>query len=271
MTIALRANNDGSATVLVQGTPRMTIDSSGNILGTVTPPFADSSFKLADTEFVQRASGSYRGVVIVSSSVLTSYNVTSADLGKDFIVNIDSASVTLTLPDIQSVAVGAVFRFNVAASSGTNTMRVAPNGSDVIFGGSGFSYTNAVPAVMRSGEFIEVVRNGAQWSVIDSPLTFDYNGAVFQGSNAGNGWRRLAGGTIIQWGLSLAVPATSNLTTNFPIPFPVSVYQVTACFSDTANTSRTVTTNINGLNNSGVSFRNPDSQPSQFRYVAIGS
>lgn len=270
MSIAFRANNDGSAVVLVNGQPRMTFDPSGNIVGTTTPPFSDSSLKMANTEFVKNSAGSFKTARVLSSATSTSYPLTSSDVGTVFVANVDANNITITLPPLSSVGTGACIRVNVGGSSSSFRLRVAPSGSDVIFGGSGFSYLNASPAIMGSGEYIEVVNNGSQWSIVDSTLTYDYGGTVFAGNNAVSGWRRLAGGTILQWGLSSVIPASGLGSTLYPIPFPAQVYAVVATFTDSLNTGRAVVTNVTSLSATSFTLRNSDSSPSQFLWYALG-
>lgn len=93
----------------------------------------------------------------------------------------------------------------------------------------------------------------------------------FTSSLAANGWQKLPGGLIIQWGLSVSTPASANYATNFPIAFPNVCLQATATFADSISPARAFPTNINSVSATAIAMRNPDNAAiSQFRYIAIG-
>ncbi|WP_285416520.1 phage tail protein [Pseudomonas sp. efr-133-TYG-5] len=113
-----------------------------------TPPQFDSSKLLATTEFVQRASGSYRGFTfLVSNTVLT-----AAALGT--LVS-TSGTFTVTLPAANTVAPGGAIHFR-NVSGGVVTVVCA--GTDSIYPGSIAPIT---AITMQPGATLELTCSGA--------------------------------------------------------------------------------------------------------------
>lgn len=279
MTIALRANNDGTATVIVGGQTRMTFDASGNILGSVTPPYADSSTKLATTSFVGNRSRGYKDTPVISASTV----LTANDVGKNIICNINTSSVTVTLPSYVGLAPGSVITLNVGDSftTGNNRLNIVPVGGQSIFGSSQVSWTNANALVLGTGERAEIVFNGVVWQLVDSPILLGLGGPTFQGVNSVSGYKKLPGGLILQWGQADNV-ASATSTAVYPIPFPNGAFQVVACGFQVAQAQAYATVTSTSNNDSfawtawfAFSGSAPvlSSQTGQVRckYVAIGN
>lgn len=85
-----------------------------------------------------------------------------------------------------------------------------------------------------------------------------------------NGYVRLQGGPIIQWGTTASIGAGSNLTVNFPLTFPNACFVVLITAINGGGTAQStdyrdnVTTSSFRLNNSGSVTRT-------FNYLAVGN
>lgn len=99
---------------------------------------------------------------------------------------------------------------------------------------------------------------------------------AFQGSNqslSGNGYQKLPGGLILQWGTTGAVGSGVNLAVTLPIAYPNGHLITTVCF---ANFSSDIAVNTNAIGQvraqtlSNFTVRNLDGASNQFQYHSIG-
>lgn len=96
--------------------------------------------------------------------------------------------------------------------------------------------------------------------------------AALQGANQSlttNGYQKLPGGLIIQWGRGITI-ANQDVTVNWPISFSVDIYSVTSSQGYTNGTG-TINSPVNTSVNPGLSscvFRSATS--SSFYWIAIG-
>ncbi|KAA8740864.1 phage tail protein [Pseudomonas koreensis] len=210
-----------------------------------TPPLFDSSLKLATTEFVRRALGSLAGYVTYSANTI----LTAADAGKYIYAN--GVNITLTLPDLTLLPAGT--KFYIQASAGSTKITVASvNGN--------FSGPNGAPAgssnlVLGEGVASEFVSSGTGWIAV---------GGTGISVLAANGYQKLPGGLIIQWGSAMATAADYLVT--FPIAFPVGPMSLVF-----GQNEGSVSFHANYLTATGFKYRNAAATyPDQFTWIAVG-
>lgn len=210
-----------------------------------TPALFDNSLKLATTEFVRRASGSLAGYVAYSASTI----LTAADAGKYIYAN--GVNITVTLPDLTLLPAGT--KFYIQASAGSNKITVASvNGN--------FSGPNGAPAgssnlVLGEGVASEFVSSGTGWIAV---------GGTGISVLAANGYQKLPGGLIIQWGSALSTAADYLVT--FPIAFPVGPLSLVF-----GQNEGSVSFHSNYLTATGFKYRNAAATyPDAFTWICIG-
>lgn len=210
-----------------------------------TPALFDSSLKIATTEFVRRASGSLAGYVTYSANTV----LTAADAGKYIYAN--GVNITLTLPDLTLMPAGT--KFYIQASAGSTKVTVASvNGN--------FSGPNGAPAglstlVLGEGVASEFVSSGTGWIAV---------GGTGLSVLAANGYQKLPGGLIIQWGSALATAADYLVT--FPVAFPVGPMSLVFGQNEGSTSFHN-----NYLTATGFKYRNAAATyPDQFTWIAVG-
>lgn len=172
-----------------------------------TPSQFDNSTKSATTAFVQRALGNHAGSVSYS----TAGSIAASDVGK-LIICSNTVPFTLTLPLLSAVPDGATLKL-VNYNSGTVTLQRA--GTDALAYGGGALASITIPT---NYSLVLAVSNGA-WQISNGDKALDFS-PLFASSKTSNGYQKLPGGLIIQWGSS-AVPASSSpLVVTLPIAFP---------------------------------------------------
>ena len=174
-----------------------------------TAPQFDNSALLATTAFVQRALGNVRGVTFISATT----TLTAADAGKEITLT-GAGGFAVTLPLISAVPAGAAFYFvNVGGAAST----VATQGANAIDKGN----ATITSVTLGVGDSVTIVSNGSYWNLIGGSVQLQY-AAAFGASIAANGYQKLPGGLIIQWGIysyNTTTAATADAIT-FPIAFP---------------------------------------------------
>ena len=89
-----------------------------------TAPTLDSSYLIANTEFVQRARGSLAGLVSYSGNT----TLTSSDIGKLVVMSSTGASQTVYLPEIANLASGATITIRAAGTHCITVSSTMQNG-----------------------------------------------------------------------------------------------------------------------------------------------
>jgi phage-related tail fiber protein len=184
-----------------------------------TPARFDAGSSIASTGFVQRALGNFSS----QNSVNTTRALALDNAGQ--IINC-SGTITVTLPIGAAEAVGATFQFN---NSGSGTVTVQAAVGQALFGiGNGTPRT----FVLGPGDSVTIayVGGGAWygWGGVQLGAS-----SVFASLLQGNGYQKLPGGLILQWGSMAAGPAP--LTFAFPIAFPTAVFNVQVAASMPVN------------------------------------
>jgi hypothetical protein len=182
---------------------------------TPTPAQFDTSTALATMAALQRALGNYSG----SNLFTTSQTLTAANAGK--ISNFNSASaMSCTLPVLSTVPVGTAFPIE---NAGAGLVTIQAQGSDgLYFLGSGINSSKT----MGGGDTALVVNLGTgSWNIVGGSIQHGV-ASVFGSSLASNGYQKIPGGLIIQWGVFVG-SASTDTTVTFPIAFPNGVSSIT--------------------------------------------
>jgi hypothetical protein len=174
-----------------------------------TPAQFDNTTKLATTEFVQRALGarsSARNYSLAAQLVLT-----AADIGSNISFNA-GFNQTAKLPPTAGLPVGAVITLARLASG--YTLTVTPDsGTAIIDSGGGLVSS----FVVQQGEDASFVWNGTSWTVIGAAL---FRSTNFVASKTGNGYQKLPGGLILQWGDAGSIGGGASVTVTMPLAWP---------------------------------------------------
>ena len=154
------------------------------------------------------------------------------------------------------------------AAAGTNTTQIA---TTAFVAAATWGVT--IPASTTVRGMVRLATSAeAQWlsdaTIALTPATLD---AALRGSNqslAGNGYQKLPGGLIIQWGLTGSAGTVRDVSAAFPIAFPNACFQATmstttlSAYASLVTPSKTtITARIDG-GGSGVAVSG--------RYIAIG-
>jgi len=222
--------------------------------GNPTAPTAaqfDATNKIATMEAVQRALGN------LSARYGVTVNTTLPASMAGGAVNINAPLGTVvTLPTASSVPSGGTLWFE----NDGNDVTIQRQVDDLISVGG----ENATSITLKAGEtlFVESNTIGA-WRVLSGSWQIrKYMPAVL----ATNGYQKLPGGLIIQWGVSSTMTGSPNATTTviFPQPFPNSCASVVAS-SEGAGVSVSV-----GITTSQVLLTNSTAATSRARWFAAG-
>lgn len=180
------------------------------LTGEPTAPTAtrfDASEKVATTEFVQSAIGNSNTIYAISST----QTLTASHAGS--VIGLTTGGITVTLPALADLPNGAKFSFvNTTAASATNLVCKAAEG--IVFA-NGIKKSNLSVGV---GDSIQIVKFGSVWVAEGGTLQAGPS-ASFGSLLATNGYQKLPGGLILQWGTTLSA-ANDNTIINFPIAFP---------------------------------------------------
>ncbi len=196
-----------------------------------TPAQFDSTNLIATTNFVQRALGNVQGAVGISANT----QLTAANAGQLIIVSGNTSTITITLPSVSTISVGASFTFQFLTAYDC----IISTGSSMALYGTGITSGTAI-TIPAYGNAV-VTYDGLNFAVrtdslIGTQATTDNSNRVastafvknnFLASTASPGYQRLASGVIIQWGKSYA-PDDSYTAITFPTTFPNGCWVVTA-------------------------------------------
>lgn len=202
----------------------------------------DSSLKLATTAFVNDAIGGLRRTVysLTQGQVITPAMVNS-------MIYAGGTVNSATLPLLSSVPTGSTLTF-AAISSSITLLR---QGADTIWVTSTNSALTAIN--VNLGDTLTLVATSFGWVCAGGSAMFAYQGetGVFASLLSSNGYQKLPGGLILQWGSIISGTTPSTFT--FPIAFPTAVLNVVvsaAAPSTIGSASLTgipVTTTSNGI------------------------
>lgn len=217
----------------------------------------DNTVKLATTAFVQRAGGNFAGQV----SIAAPNNILASYAGFRIVC---TAAGNLTLPAYAGLLVGSKFYVQNSSAGVVNIVRA---GADTI---SALGTTGLTTIAIPIGGVAVIAVGGASYVLEEGPASLRY-ASEFAAALALNGYQKLPGGLIIQWGVSAAIAAGSSGTVTFPIAFNNAILSASATPGVTVNTT---TGNAGGVqfgSTSSMTIRNIGTTTSYtYQWIAIG-
>lgn len=173
-----------------------------------------------------------------TSTKTTAYTITTADLNKLILGDATSASFTITLPPAATAANGFVVSVQKIDAS-ANTVTLDGDGAETINGAANYVLTDQY-------QYVTVVCNGTSWTIVASTpeqIAFADNATSNTGTStvtaltpanfgtqnslASDGYQKLPGGLILQWGEDTVGPEPATTTITYPIAFPTAIYSIT--------------------------------------------
>lgn len=181
-----------------------------------TPVQFDNTTKLATTEFIRQALGSFSGQETYTESVILS----SSDAGKRILAT-GGAGVIVTLPFLSNIPIGT--KLYIRNVSPTEKLSIQCQGSDSLTVMSGNVITNfSLPAAA----FVVATSGHMYWCLEEGDAALKHS-SLFNASLTSSGYQKLPSGLIIQWG-SIFVAPSSTGTVTYPIAFPNEMLAVFA-------------------------------------------
>lgn len=161
--------------------------------------------------------GNVRTITAAGPTTLT------ADDAGLVVLDATSNAVSITLPAVNAVA-GVPLSFDfVRIDSTANAVTITRAGADTFVGG---------------GTSVSLIGQGDQRSIRGDQTskwaTVATTNSPFNGSNqslASNGYQKLPGGLILQWG-QVTCSGSADVTWTFPISFPANVFSIVGCYSN---------------------------------------
>ncbi|PKA79028.1 tail-collar fiber protein [Pseudomonas tolaasii NCPPB 2192] len=203
-----------------------------------TPAQFDISKRLATTEYVQRALGSYAGQTNYTGDTA----LTAADVGR--LSNFAQLS-TVALPPASSVAAASLITIGSSLSGGV-----------WVVAATGDTLTNTITEpgpffipVGSLGVFRRLL-GGSGWSFDGGDASLKYSPG-FSARLTANGYQKLPSGHIEQWGIVPPIPAGGSVLINYPIKFPNGPLAIVAG----AGASQAGSPGINSYNESAGQVR----------------
>lgn len=195
----------------------MTRDGQSTIIGDI--PFNNQKITgLADaaaaTDAMNRQSSDARYTPRVSTKA-ANYTLLAADIGS---LIVGTGTWTLTL--LAAATAGNGFSLQIR-NAGSGVITIDPDSAELING--------AATKTVQPGQDLRVVCDGTSWRVLGDDPT----------SLATNGYIKLQGGLIIQWGAD-AGGASLDHDVIFPIPFPNACFSVAASLETAGVTAGTI-------------------------------
>lgn len=192
----------------------------------ITQPKFDDSEKVATTEFVQNALGSFSTVNTYSINTILG----ETDVGS--VVNSENNNLTFTLPLAADCPIGSKI---IVAANGFTGLVVQRQGSNVINNGAALALSNIT--TIGANDICEFTNFG----IISSIGTWQVTGgnpqlnqsSQFKQSRTANGYIKLPGDVplILQWGLATLPNSNASISTttvNFNIPYQNNVFGILA-------------------------------------------
>lgn len=225
----------------------------------VTAPQFDNDTSLATTAFVQRALGNKGDYRIIGATE----TLTAADAGK-LLVAQGAGSISLTLPLLSAVPLGAVIEIQSQSGSAVSVLRQS---TDLI---SASNINNALTSVaILDGDSASFIKSTSQWMMASGAAVLKYTSS-FLASLTASGYQKLPSGLIIQWGTIPAITANSSVTVTFPIAFPTGLLAVSGISGATSVLAAGI--NTQGVSTSQQKFWNSSASVATLAgtYLAIG-
>lgn len=210
MTLALRATNDGGGIILLNGSPKITLDAAGNIVGTLTPSKFSADKKLPTTEFVQKALGSFSDCRPLGSATV----MDASYAGGAYALTASGAQgMSVTLPPVLGLPDGACILLKCTTAPAFVPINTA--GSDLITFAPGIASSTFNLDV---GEDATLVKMGTAWII--TGLTVFRRLPYMLTSLGMPGYQKLPSGLIMQWGMASIPAGQRSVGAPLPIVFP---------------------------------------------------
>ncbi len=175
---------------------RNTVDNNTNDPDGATP-----------TGWVPMAGSFANSFLLVANTTLT-----APQAGNLFVIG--SGCTVITLPAGSSVAVGSIFEF----FSGTATVcTIQRAGSDLF----AYNTTTGTSTSIGAGDNSRIMWDGTNWRILSGSAQLQY-ATAFAASRSSNGYQRLPGGLILQWGSSSS-GAGGTAAITLPIAVPTGI------------------------------------------------
>lgn len=196
---------------------RFAITDSPTFTGTPTAPTPEqfaTGDRLATLDFLNRRGVEYRNIVGLSSSI----TLTADHVGCHIVVQGPGAA-TITLPLANSVAVGATITLQSNTTiNATNT--IARQGtSDTIIAVVNGVATSTTSFSLLFGDTISLTSNGNSWYASSNSTAAFIAAQFLKGQSlASNGYLKIPGGLVIQWGTN-ATDSSGSGSITLPTAF----------------------------------------------------
>ncbi|WDZ97995.1 hypothetical protein Herbaro_09500 [Herbaspirillum sp. WKF16] len=199
----------------------------------------------------------YNNLQASSVNIITASGTLAASIGGGSVILNAAGATTQTLPAASAVAAGRRIEFmNINAGTGT----VSRAGSDTITTGS----SSVTSLALGAGDTLTLESNGTNgWYAVGGTAQLSAS-TVFGGSISANGWKRLPGGLILQWGVGNF--NNGGFVNSFPITFPNNVFAMSTG-SNSGNPPTTL--GVSPTNNGFTGFTG--SAASSHYFMAIGN
>jgi hypothetical protein len=236
-------------------TVKMVLSTIKNYLQS-TPPQFDNSTAIATTEFVKRSGLTFNSWLTYANSA----SIPASACGRIIQVAPLTNVITLTLPSAASCPSGSALIFKHTGEPYKAT--IVRSGSDSII-----CNHSSTQIDLGVGADAILISNGIDAWFLFSGSTALHFTEQFRRNLATNGYQKLPGGLIIQWGTVTAIP--NNVTgVAFPITFP------NACLSAVANSldshGATYRINAHAFVQTGMSIANTYTSSMPSAWIAIG-
>ena len=204
-----------------------------------TAPQFDNDTSAATTEFVNRALGSFSGVVARNANA----TLTAADVGKSTLLS--APATAFIMPLANACPAGSVLHLFANSAS---DITVSRQGADVF---AGLISTTSI--TLKSGDGVSFRGNGINsWLAYDGCARLHATPEFAASRVSAGGYQKLPGGLVLQWGtFTASASAGAAVAVTFPLQF-TECYRVmtTAQNAATANTATwydtPTTTGFNG-------------------------
>ena len=191
----------------------------------VTEPQFTNDSSVATTEFIQRAVGSNSSAELINSGT---YSITADDIGA--VLN-PVVACTFTLPLISTLnaagATGLGSKIKIQNDSLECTINAqSPDTINSGLGGLALTFVTLAPYESIEFSIVDGATDG-EWVITGGSAQVG-NTAGFENQLTLNGYQKLPGGLIIQWGQENSVSRNEVRIVNFPIAFPGSVLNLSS-------------------------------------------
>lgn len=226
-----------------------------------TRPQFEASQKLATTAFVQRALGNSRGYVGLTASTV----LAAEHCGLTIFAGNSSGGMTLTLPAASELSAGA--RYSIVNTGADDVTIACQGGGGVVLGHASAPTTSVV---LKSGDSIvlEALGSGLLWYAVGGSAKLASSG-IFARSLTRPGYQKLPGGLILQWGTVAVAGPNVQVTTIYPISFPIGTLLALSC-PYSASTMQAVGLSVAGFSATSITTHNSSQQDVAGYYIALG-